>query len=312
MIYMESQNMKLKKSWKDRFPEILIILFKIISKKSHYSIRYNNDYIPVFRYGKGLNILNKSISNLFVCEAGIMSFEFERNNKKISTITSCNWSGLIGQNAHTQTPKKVIKGSIQYLIENYKENESKNYIWLKNNRQSPYNHKSGWKSAHTQIAFIQLLLRAYKLEQKPHYITLINKALSGFYIPVEDGGLTNMISDNSWWYMKFAEVSSKELRILNSMLFIMIGFYELNEIEDLIDSKHKLLIEKGEHALLNQLHLFDSGKWSYYDNMGLSSGDHYHQKHIELLDKMFELTKNNTYKNFASKFKDYVFQKETT
>lgn len=297
----------LKKYLIKKLPKKIVLLFKAINNKTYYLIYYKS-YIPFFHSGKGFQLIKAKISLLYCCEAGILSLDYLATKKKNKTITSCNWNGLESKKIHYCESKKVYTRNYHYLLT--KSNSDKTCIWFEYNYISPYGHQKGWKSAHTQIAFIQFLLRLYKYERNEHYIELINKALNLFYIPVEKGGLTVQIRENEWWYMKFATPESKDLRILNSMLFIMVGLYELNEIAEQINHKHIELINKGQKALINCLPVFDSGKWSYYDNYKKHSGNHYHLKHIFLLNKLYELTNIQIYLTYSEAYKNYLATKQ--
>ena len=84
----------------------------------------------------------------------------------------------------------------------------------------------------------------------------------------------------------------------------MYDFWQLTD-----DAAAEKLWKEGVRTLTNNMHRFDSGYWSMYDEAPLAmkniASSFYHKLHIVQLEVMFKLTGHETFKEYAEKFKKY-------
>jgi hypothetical protein len=165
-----------------------------------------------------------------------------------------------------------------------------------------YNTKPGWRSAHTQAVGLQLLLRQYALSHDPRYLRHFDGLLNAFSVSVEDGGLLDIDSAGVPWFEKFAQATNSRPRILNGMLFALIG---LNDVSTAGYPKARAILEKGIESVLKYLPKYDLGDWSSYDILGRRASVHYHKIHIAQLDLLFKITCHEQFKQFHDRFHGY-------
>lgn len=150
-----------------------------------------------------------------------------------------------------------------------------------------YNMTPPWRSAMAQGLALQVLTKAHRLTENPKYLQTARLLLNLFYIEVKDGGVSYKSQDGGWWYEEYADEGGKESRVLNGMMFALMGIYDYYRYTH--STRAKYLFDQGVVALRRTLPLYDNGGYSYYDRLGLPAGK-YHKVHIQLLKQLFEAT----------------------
>lgn len=120
---------------------------------------------------------------------------------------------------------------------------------------------------------------------------------------VSKGGVTYKDSEDNWWYEEYADIGGKETRVLNGMLFALIGIYEYYQTTH--DRLAKELFDKGFTSVKKHLQDFDAGWWTYYDSLNLLANRKYHAIHVELLKQLYEITADREVLNYYKKWKKY-------
>jgi len=159
-----------------------------------------------------------------------------------------------------------------------------------------YNVKPGCRSSQAQAEGIQLLMRAYKLKGNHKYLKCAEQSVLAFYVSVENGGVTDKNLPDGWWYDKFADIGCKRPKVLNGMMFALLGLYDFYERANNNDAK--LLFDRGIIALKNSLSKYDAVNWSYYNRLGKLASDHYHKIHIWQLDLLHNITNEPIFKKY--------------
>lgn len=129
-----------------------------------------------------------------------------------------------------------------------------------------YNLKQPWRSAMANGEALTPLVKAHEMTGNMLYLDTAKELLNSFFVEVKDGGITYKDSDNSWWYEEYVadNIGAEESRVLNGMLFALIGIYEYYEYT--YDSDAKLIFDKGINSVKENLVKYDNGKGhSYYD-----------------------------------------------
>jgi hypothetical protein len=69
-----------------------------------------------------------------------------------------------------------------------------------------------------------------------------NRFLNSFFVEVENGGVTYK-TKNGYWYEEYACKGGKESRVLNGMMFALLGIHEYLKYTN--DAKARFLFNKG-------------------------------------------------------------------
>ena len=171
-----------------------------------------------------------------------------------------------------------------------------NYDWL-------YGMKKPWKSAMAQGLAIKILTQAYEHTKDTTYLSIINEFINSFYLPVDSGGITYLINDSTFWYEEYSHINGENPMILNGMMFCLDGLYYNYEKTKNLRSLE--LFNSGINALELNLRKYDNGNLSFYDNQKNISTEYYHEIHVRLLNKFYEITGNNALKEYYEKWKLY-------
>lgn len=167
-----------------------------------------------------------------------------------------------------------------------------------------YNLEPPWRSAMANGQTLEVLCIAHKLTNDMKYLTNAKNILKSFFVEVTNGGVTYKDSINSWWYEEYVSDNKnmKESRVLNGMLFTLIGIYKYYKYTN--DNDAKILFDNGIRNVVDNLHKYDDNGYSYYDLLH-NPAHKYHQIHINLLNELYEITRQNVFKKFSDKWSNY-------
>ena len=175
-------------------------------------------------------------------------------------------------------------------------------LWIYSYQMS-YDTKSGWGSSHAQAAGLQLLSRSYLLKRRQRYLKHIDKLLYAYKIPLNEGGLLDTVEKNIIWYEKFADPTNQKPKVLNGMFFALLGLHDVATQQN-----HPLaqeLYQAGLESSLKMIHQFDLGDWSAYDIHQRRASDHYHQIHINQLQRLYDIELNDRILYWRDRFQNY-------
>ena len=165
-----------------------------------------------------------------------------------------------------------------------------------------YNLKQPWRSAMANGEALTPLVKAHEMTGDISYLDTAKRLLNSFFIEVEDGGVTYKDSDSSWWYEEYVadNIGAEESRVLNGMLFALIGVYEYYKYTNDMDAK--LIFDKGVNSVKENLAKYDDGNGhSYYDILH-NPPDKYHLIHVDLLNKLFGITHEEIFREYSEKW----------
>lgn len=213
--------------------------------------------VPIIDYGSVDGIfIGKQRNPVIISSAALSYFENYENGDESSSQLFLNCADWLVNNS-------VIYGN--YSILEYE------FPWLIYNMHPP------WRSGMAHGMAIQALIRAHSLTSDVKYMDCAKKLLNSFFVEVEDGGVTYKTSTCGWWYEEYADKGGKESKVLNGMMFAMIGIYEYYEYTEDLDAKY--LFDQGVISLKTSLPNYDKDGYSYYDALGDPAGK-YHRIHI--------------------------------
>ena len=142
-----------------------------------------------------------------------------------------------------------------------------------------------------------LLVRAYVETGDGKYLNAARHGLEFMLTPVENGG-TSLYQDNDLLLMEYTHLPL----VLNGWVFAWWGLYDyVKETND--KGLYHELMERSCESLVRYLHRFSNGYWSKYDLEHRIASPFYHRLHIAQMEAMYQLTKNETFREYANKWK---------
>jgi heparosan-N-sulfate-glucuronate 5-epimerase len=203
-----------------------------------------------------------------------------------------------------ESSKTYFLNNVNWLVDNAVNKGD--YSLLQYNFPLPtYNVKPPWFSALANGLALQVLIKAHEITHDVKYLTAAKSLLNAFFIEVEDGGITYKDSSAEWWYEEYAsnDKSAKISRVLNGMLFTVLGIYDYFEYTN--DPDAKLLFDKGVNSIKKEISKYNDNGYSYYDLLGNPSNK-YHQIHVDLTKQLYDLTGEPIFNEYYHLWKNYL------
>src|SRR5207247_187919 len=194
-----------------------------------------------------------------------------------------------------------MKNIANWLVTNAKHHGD--YAILEYEFPFSYNMTAPWRSAMAQGFALNGLLDAYQVTQNYTYFDTAKLLLNSFYVDVKDGGVTEKSTDYGWWYELFADEGGQNPRVLNGMMFTVLELHEY--YTHTRDSRAKFLYDQVILYLKNNLATYDGNGYTYYDSLKTIATHFYHKIHVDLLDKLYNLTSDPLFKKYRDKWKLY-------
>ena len=261
-----------------------LINSKISGKVVGVKIVLDESGVPIVDYGKfGGKYIGK-----------------QRNPVAVSQKAFDYWDGY--QNDGDERSKQRFLNCANWLVENAISHD--NFSLFEYEFPLPqYNMTPPWRSGMAQGQGIQVLIRAYNLTGDKKYLDVAERSLKSFFVEVEDGGVTYKTSTSGYWYEEYADEHGKNSRVLNGMMYSLIGLHEYYERTGSKDAK--ILFNQGILALKNNLSSYDSGDWTYYNALGKPAIESYHHIHITQLSLLSTFTNEPIFKIYHDKWESY-------
>jgi len=231
-------------------------------------------------------------------------------------------------------PLILASGGLSYFTD-YQDtgnSQSKQYFmntanWLLNNaidkqqgRYSIWEYSFTWPwygginppyySAYTQVVGIVVLAHAYNLTGNSAYIDKAHKAFQALLVDYDSGGTTTTEDHgNSVFFHELAKPGFKKTYILNGHTGSLLHIWQYYQLTH--DAEAKILFDKGINYLKHHLRKYDTGSWSLYDqtrshHIRSPASLHYHQIHIDHLNKLYDISGEPILKKYADRFTKYL------
>lgn len=162
-----------------------------------------------------------------------------------------------------------------------------------------YGLEAPWHSAMAQGQALQAPVRAHQVSGDEKYLETARAVIKSFSIDVKDGGITYKTAEDGWWYEEYASAQGRHPYVLNGMMYTFLGLYEYYEYTK--DSDALRLFDLGIVSLEKNLPKYDQDGSSYYDILGNPSWE-YHNVHIRLSRRLYEITNEDTFKDFHDRW----------
>jgi hypothetical protein len=211
---------------------------------------------------------------------------------------------------NNKTAKEIFLKHVDWLVNNSVKNGNYTFF-VYNFTWPPYDLEPPWYSAMAQAEAIVPLLNAYEITQDKVYLATAKNLLNVLFIDIQDAckcGVTIKTVGNGWWYEEYANGHVKSPKVLNGMMFTLLNIYHYYNFTG--DPAAKYLFNQGTLSLKNNLHIYDkNGNYSSYDKYRGNVPLIYHEIHVCLLDKLYNITKHDLFKQYKDNWtKDYKDQ----
>lgn len=196
--------------------------------------------------------------------------------------------------------KKVFMDQVWWAEKNFYE--TSNYgFWYFTEPAPLYNLEAGWTSTFSQGTLMEVCLEAYRLTKEEKYAILVEKALKGFMVPIENGGFMRHWDENELWFEEYS--TERPSRVINGTMYGLVGVY--NVYRDLNSELARKIFESGVNTIKNHLSEYDAkytSRYSLADWKDEVSLEHYHEGHVLQLLWLYKVTKDPFFKKYAKIF----------
>jgi heparosan-N-sulfate-glucuronate 5-epimerase len=194
-----------------------------------------------------------------------------------------------------------------WLVQHLEKNPQGLAVWNHNFDWEYRNTlRAPWYSALAQGQGISVLVRAHQLSRKDsRYLDAAQQALSSFFKPVAEGGVTFTDEQGDLWFEEY--VVSPPTHILNGFIWAAWGIYDYFLATQ--DRSVRDLFARAVNTLTHNLDRYDLGFWSLYEQAGtrlpMVASPFYHQLHIVQLRVMHRLTGEDKFARVADRWETY-------
>jgi heparosan-N-sulfate-glucuronate 5-epimerase len=165
--------------------------------------------------------------------------------------------------------------------------------------------KAPWYSALSQGQGISVLVRAHRETDKPAYLEAAQRVFETFLKTTDKGGVSYVDKKGYIWFEE--TIVDPPTHILNGFIWASWGVYDYY-LYTLSQEAEKLFTE-AVRTLKHNLHHFDAGFWSLYEQSGtrmkMLASPFYHRLHIVQLQVMYRLTGRTVFADYARRWQAY-------
>ncbi|MCM2283284.1 MAG: D-glucuronyl C5-epimerase family protein [Desulfobacula sp.] len=267
------------------FDKPAIRILKIATGGDEKNFEIDQDGIPKVFYPK----LKEAFYNpVYISHKAIAFYENFKTSKKDSESVK----SFIKYSIWLKNNLRIMSyGDLTYGIWEY------HFAWP-NYRLTP-----PWRSGMAQGAGIKVLHSAFEVTGDETFLVAAKYALTAFMIEVKNGGVTYKDSPDEWWFEEYAGGNNLESRVLNGAIYALIDIYEFWENTGNEDAKK--IYNLGLNSIRKNLEKYDAGWWSYYDLTGTIATQKYHNVHIELLKRLYDITGETFFLKYNEKWSHY-------
>ncbi len=210
-------------------------------------------------------------------------------------------------NGRSRDAKKKFLAAAEWLCSHMEANPYGIYVW---NHHFDWEYrntlKAPWYSALAQGQGISLLLRAHLETGLRKYSESAAAAFAAFLAPVAEGGVTFTDAQQNLWFEEY--LVTPATHILNGFIWAVWGVYDYFLATH--DDRALHLFEAAVKTLRANLHRYDLGFWSLYEQSGtllpMVASPFYHRLHIVQLRILYHMTGIETFAQFADKWESYA------
>jgi heparosan-N-sulfate-glucuronate 5-epimerase len=259
--------------------------YLLFLEKADYAGPYDPAGIPMLNYHGKIGLQYNPIA---IAQWGLGNF---------------NWFGRTGE----QIRKTKFLAASDWLCDHIEPHPAGGSVW---NHDFDWEYrtrlKSPWYSGLAQGQGISLLVRAHRETGDARYLDAADRAFHSFLKPAADGGVTFTDEVGDIWFEEY--IVFPPTHILNGFIWAAWGVYDYFLATE--SQRAQNLFTKAVATLRNNLHRYDIGFWSLYEESGtrlpMLASPFYHHLHIVQLRVLHRLTGEDIFKQYADRWERYA------
>jgi hypothetical protein len=265
-------------------PALLGPYYMLFDRKADYDSHLDGDGIPMLDYHGDVGLQYNPIA---IAQFGLGNYNLYKRNGD-------------------QLRRQKMISAADWLVANLEPHAAGTYVW-KHHFDWEYRDllKSGWHSALSQGQGISLLVRAADESGNPDYATAARSAFGAFETDVENGGVCHTDSDGQLWFEE--TIVDPPTHILNGFMWASWDVYDYALWSG--EPGPMQLFDRAVETIRTNLHRFDAGYWSMYEQAGkrmtMLASAFYHSLHITQLRVMHLITGDPIFLQYADKWDGY-------
>jgi hypothetical protein len=229
-------------------------------------------------------------------------------------LANCN---LFWQTKDPSRREAAVKAA-EWLVANLEQNTYGLWVW---NHHFDWEYRTTltapWYSGLAQGQGISLLLRARAITGEEKYRQAAVRAFVALTRPVGEGGVLYEDAQRNLWIEEY--LVDPPTHILNGFIWALWGVFDYwlatergmpSPAGETRGLTARNLFDRGVQTLLANLPLYDTGRWSLYEQSGtrlkMLASPFYHRLHIVQLRVMANLTGDRRFADFADRWQGYA------
>jgi hypothetical protein len=174
------------------------------------------------------------------------------------------------------------------------------FVWLHQSKDENYNIPAPWASAMAQGEVMSLLLRFYQISNDEIHLEVAQKAYQFLQIENDPQCVRRKDENGFLWFEEYP--SSPPSYVLNGFIYTVFGLYDLYRVTQ--DPTVKADLDSCLKTLKANIHKYDAGYWSYYDQLKKELVRYYYQKNVHVLQLrvLHKLTDEPVFDKYAKKW----------
>jgi hypothetical protein len=193
-----------------------------------------------------------------------------------------------------------------WLVANLEQNPIGQWVWNHHfNWEYRTPLKAPWYSALAQGQGISVLVRAHRETDNADYLEAAQRVFETFLKRTDEGGVTQVDEDGYNWFEE--TIVDPPTHILNGFIWAAWGVYDYCLATQ--SQAAAWLFAEAVRTLKKNLHRFDAGFWSLYEQSGtrlkMLASPFYHHLHIVQLRVMHKLTGESLFADYARRWEAY-------
>jgi len=193
-----------------------------------------------------------------------------------------------------------------WLRDNLEQNDRGLLVW---NHRFDWDYRTPlrapWYSGLAQGQGLSVLVRAYRETDDAAYLDAAERAFEPFMKPVDEGGVIYRDDEGDTWIEEY--IVSPPTHILNGFIWASWGVYDYFLATQ--EPAAQRLFEQSVDTLAANLHKYDAGFWSLYEQSGtrlkMMASPFYHNLHIVQLRVLHRLTGEDIFEEYATRWTTY-------
>ena len=205
-----------------------------------------------------------------------------------------------------QERRRKFLSAADWMVSNLERSSAGVWVW---NHYFDFEYrtplKAPWRSGLAQGQGVSLLVRAHRETQETSYLDAAQRAFGAFQKGLDEGGVAYVDDDGYTWFEEY--VVSPPTHVLNGFVWAGWGVYDyfLATGEPAAEG----LFDQAVRTLEANLHRYDAGFWSLYEQSGtrlkMMASPFYHKLHIVQLEVLYRLSDKEIFREYAARWAGY-------